>query len=140
MDPVSVTLLAALASGAAGEAGRQAWTGLGALVRRPFRRGDGTDRLPAVSSGEAELAALQHDPADPVRAQALSTALAVRAALDAEFQAGLQQWHEQAKLVRTGDGETRNEISGGTFNSPVLQGRDFNGVSFGNPTTPPHGT
>ncbi|MDT0483806.1 hypothetical protein [Streptomyces doebereineriae] len=133
MDPVSLTLLAALASGAAGEVGKQAWTSLGALVRRPFGGSDQAEPRPGVSSGEAELVGLQQDPADPVRAQALSAALAVRAALDADFATALQQWSEHARLVRTGDGDVRNEISGGTFNGPVLQGRDFSGISFNTP-------
>ncbi|MDG4863003.1 hypothetical protein P8605_33180 [Streptomyces sp. T-3] len=136
MDPVSVGLLAALAGGAGGELGRQAWAGLGALVRRPFRRGqEATDEAPAVGSGEVELAALGQAPADPARALALSTALGVRATVDTDFHTGLQQWYEQAKLVRTGDGKVENTISGGTQNGPVLQGRDFSGISF--TTTPP---
>ncbi|MFE4815250.1 hypothetical protein ACFRFU_02220 [Streptomyces sp. NPDC056704] len=136
MDPVSVTLLVALAGGAGGEVGKQAWTSLGALVRRPFRHTGESHQIRTMSSGEAELVALQQTPADPAMAQALSTALAVRAALDPDFQAGLQQWQEQARLVRTGDGETHNEISGGTFNGAVLQGRDFNGLTFDTPPTP----
>nr|WP_203351774.1 hypothetical protein [Streptomyces sp. Sge12] len=136
MDPVSVGLLVALAGGAGGEVGRQALAGLSALVRRPFRRGDGTDgQDPPVSSGVAELARLEQDPADQARAQALSTALAVRAVLDTGFRTALEGWHEQAKLVRTGDGEITDTISGGTLNEPVLQGRDFSGLSF--TTTPP---
>ncbi|MEU2394642.1 hypothetical protein [Streptomyces sp. NPDC007369] len=128
-----MVLLAALAGGAGGEAGKQAWSGLGALVRRPFQRADG---VPAVSSGEAELAALEEAPG-PERANALSTALAVRAALDAQFRTGLQQWHEQARVVRTGDGEVTSTISGGTFHAPVVQGRDFSGVSFAAAPPPP---
>jgi hypothetical protein len=125
MDPISVMLLAALAGGAGGEMGRQAWAGLTALVRRPFRRSQDI----AVSSGEVELARLERAPADPVRGQTLSTALAERAAVDAEFRSGLEQWHEQARLVRTGDGDAHNQISGGTFNALVQQGRDFSGTS-----------
>lgn len=136
MDPISVALLAALAGGAGGELGRQAWTGLTTLVRRPFTRGqDESVQAPAVSSGQTELVRLQETPGDVARAQALSTALAVRAVVDSEFSSGLQQWHEQAKLVRTGDGDVHNTISGGTQHGPVLQGRDFSGLSF--TTTPP---
>ncbi|GAX57892.1 hypothetical protein [Streptomyces olivochromogenes] len=134
MDPISVGLLAALAGGAGGEAGRQVWAGLSALVRRPFQRVEYGAQTPAVSSGEAEVAALGQAPADPARAQALSTALAVRAAVDSDFHASLQEWYGQAKLVRTGDGDVNNTISGGTQNGPVLQGRDFSRISF---TTPP---
>lgn len=139
MDPVSVALLAALAAGAGGELGRQAWVGLTTLVRRPFTRGQGESaQASAVSSGEAELVRLQEAPGDTARAQALSTALAVRAAVDAEFSSGLRQWHEQAKLVRTGDGDVHNTISGGTQHGPVLQGRDFSGLSFtASPPPPP---
>ncbi|MGW3151938.1 hypothetical protein ACWDG1_46610 [Streptomyces sp. NPDC001177] len=135
MDPVSVALLAALAGGAGGEAGRQAWVGLAALVRRPFQRGDAD--APVVSSGEAELARLEEAPADQARAQALSTALAVRAALDADFHSSLEGWHAQARLVRTGDGTVTNTISGGTFNGLHFMGRDYSGLSF---TTPPAAT
>lgn len=138
MDPISVALLAALAGGAGGELGRQVWSGLTTLVRRPFGRGQGEsaqDR--AVSSGEAELVRLQEEPGDAVRAQTLSTALAVRAAVDAEFSVGLRKWHEQAKLVRTGDGDVHNTISGSTLYGPVLQGRDFSGLSVTTSAPPP---
>ncbi|MGW2964985.1 hypothetical protein ACWDGI_41975 [Streptomyces sp. NPDC001220] len=133
MDPVSVGLLAALAGGAGGKFGEQAWAGLSALVRRPFRR-DGGGQAPAVSSGETELVHLASAPDDQSRAQALSTALAVRAAVDEDFRTHLTAWHEQAKLVRTGDGSVTNTVSGGTQNGPVLQGRDFSNLNF---TTPP---
>lgn len=135
MDPVSVGLLAALAGGVGGEVGRQTWAGLSALVRRPFQSARDSGQAPALSSGEAELVALDQTPADVTRAQALSTALAVRAAVDGEFGNELRRWHEQAKLVRTGDGEVINTISGGTQNGPVVQGRDFSGISI--TTTPP---
>ncbi|MFC7259618.1 hypothetical protein [Streptomyces lutosisoli] len=137
MDPVSVGLLAALAGGAGGEVGKQVWTGLSELVRRPFQRGLGTVDVSAVSSGEVELAGLERAPADQARAQALSTVLAVRAAMDGDFRVGLQQWLEAAKLVRAGDGDVSNTISGGTFNGPTLQGRDFSGVSFSVASAPP---
>ncbi|MCX5559559.1 hypothetical protein OG219_26650 [Streptomyces sp. NBC_00038] len=133
MDPVSVGLLVALAGGAGGEVGRQAWTGLTALVRRPLRRGEDGRGSSVFSSGEAELVRLGQAPGDASRAQALSTALAVRAAMDEDFHALLRQWYEGAKLVRTGDGGTHNTVTGGTFSGPVLQGRDFSGNSFGVP-------
>ncbi|MFD0271364.1 hypothetical protein ACFVGY_33060 [Streptomyces sp. NPDC127106] len=139
MDPISVAVLVALAGGAGGEVGKQAWAGLSALVRRPFRRGQGeSPEAPVVGSGEAELARLEQAPDDPTRAQALSDTLAARAAADPDFSAGLQQWwHEQVKLVRTGDGDVDNEISGGTFHGQVLQGRDYSNISFSTPPPPP---
>ncbi|MFE5678656.1 hypothetical protein ACFQ7B_28145 [Streptomyces erythrochromogenes] len=135
MDPVSVALLSALAGGVAGEVGRQTWTALGALVRRPFGRGGGN--TPSVSSGEPELTSLATDPGDQGRAQALSTALAVRAAVDEDFRAGLAAWQEQAALVRTGDGAVTNLVSGGTQNGPVLQGKDFTNLTFNAAPVPP---
>lgn len=130
MNPVSVRLLAALASGAGGETGRQAWAGLSALVRRPFRGGHDTEDAAAMGSGEVELAQLERAPTDRAPARALSTALAVRAALDANFSADLEQWHQQARLALTGNGTVHSTISGGTFSGPTLQGRDFSGISF----------
>lgn len=128
-------LLAALAGGAGGEAGKQAWSALSTLVRRPFQR---TEATSTVSSGEAELAALEQVPG-PEQANALSTALAVRAVLDPQFYTSLQQWHDQAKLVRTGDAEVTNTINNSTFHAPVLQGRDISGVSIAatHPAAPP---
>ncbi|MFF2436664.1 hypothetical protein ACFVU4_21215 [Streptomyces sp. NPDC058107] len=136
MDPVSVGLLVALAGGAGGEVGRQAWVGLSALVRRPFRP-DSSGQAPVVSSGEAELVRLAGDPSDQGRAQALSTALAVRVAVDEDFRTGLAAWQEQAKLVRTGDGAVTNTVSGGTQHGPVVQGRDFSQLTFTTAPPPP---
>lgn len=142
MDPVSVGLLAALAGGVGGELGRQSWASLSALVRRPFNRsgrGDDEGVAPAVSTGEGELAALEESPGDAARAHALSTALAVRSAVDPGFGTALHGWAEQARLVRTGDGEVHNEISGGTQHGPVLQARDVSGgLTFNSLPTPPH--
>ncbi|MFJ7305188.1 hypothetical protein [Streptomyces sp. NPDC099088] len=138
MEPISVALLAALAGGAGGELGQQIWTGLATLVKRPFRRGQVESRqVPMLSSGEAELVELQQAPWDATRAQALTSALAVRASVDAEFSAGLQQWSEQANLVKTGDGDVHNTISGGSQHGPVLQGRDFSGLTFTTSPPPP---
>ncbi|RST09520.1 hypothetical protein E2C00_01750 [Streptomyces sp. WAC05374] len=75
------------------------------------------------------------DPGDQGRAQSLSTALAVRAAVDEDFRTRLAAWQERAALVRTGDGAVTNTISGGTQNGPVVQGRDFSGLTF--TTLPP---
>ncbi|MFE7076935.1 hypothetical protein ACFU96_43285 [Streptomyces sp. NPDC057620] len=137
VDPVSVGLLVALAGGAGGELGRQMWSGLSTLVQRPFQRGAEACDGPATTSGTAELVALRQAPADAARAHALSTALSARATLDAEFRAGLEQWQEQARSVRTGQGDALNTISGGTQYGPVLQGRDFSGLSFSTAPQPP---
>ncbi|WBB64596.1 hypothetical protein O7599_23315 [Streptomyces sp. WMMC500] len=139
MDPVSVGLLVALAGGAGGEIGRQGWEGLTRLVRRPFRR-DGGDAGAGseVGSGEAELERLAAEPGDEARAQALSTALAVRAALDGEFRAGLRAWQDALPpLPDDGAGTVTNIVSGGTQYGPVVQGRDFSDITFNTPPPPP---
>ncbi|MFJ3185625.1 hypothetical protein [Streptomyces halstedii] len=133
MDPISAGLLVAMATGTAGEAGRHLWLTLSGLVRRaPAPRGGTIDRR-AVTTGEEELTALDEAPRDEERARALSEALSRRAQHDPAFGAGLAQWHQQARELRTGDGETSNEISGGTQHAPVLQGRDFSGINFNTP-------
>ncbi|MFJ2166349.1 MULTISPECIES: hypothetical protein [Streptomyces] len=144
MDPVSMGLLTALAGGAGGELGRQAWTGLGELVRRPFRRGgavvpEGSAPEGSVSegSGEAELARLARDPGDAAAARALSVVLHRRAAADAEFEERLRRWDEAARRISLTGGDVHNSISGGTFSAPVIQGRDFTGTNFG--TSPADG-
>ncbi|MBB5120534.1 hypothetical protein AF335_11430 [Streptomyces eurocidicus] len=133
MDPITAAALAALAGSLGSEAGRQAWQGLTALVRRPFgwaaAQGPEGNGTPQVSSGELEAAALAGDPADPMRAQALATALGVRAALDGEFRALLDEWWQRAQAGSPG-GDVHNSISGGTQNGPVLQGRDFSNLTF----------
>jgi hypothetical protein len=132
VDPVSVGLLVALAGGAGGEMGRQVWAGLSALVRRPLqpRQQEGA---PAVSSGRAELAALEEAPEDSARADALRVALAERSGVDAEFRSELEQWAQQARRLRVDTGEVHNSISGGRQNGPVFQGRDFSNLSFSTP-------
>lgn len=137
MESVSVGLLAALAGGVGGELERQARAQLGALVRRPFQHADDDgQQRPATRPGEAESARLEEQPAKPVRAQALSAKLAMRAAVDTDFHARPQEWLAQAQLVRSRDRKTQNEISGGTVHGPVLQVRDASGALF-TPQAPP---
>jgi hypothetical protein len=76
-------------------------------------------------------------PDDQARARALSAALAARTSLDPDFDAGLRQWHERARLILTKEGDVHNTISGGNQYGPVLQGRDFSGLSFSTPPPPP---
>jgi hypothetical protein len=138
MDPISAGLLVALASGAAGEAGRQLWVALNGLVRRrPPEADSGSPEAdsgsPEAAVGEAEVASLADAPRDVARAQALSEALGRRAAQDPSFRASVAQWHQQAQALRTGDGDVSNTISGGTQHGPVLQGRDFSGINFNTP-------
>jgi hypothetical protein len=90
MEPISLGLLMALVGGASGEMGKQAWTSLTELVRRPFHRSATVGHpgdLDTTKTGEAELTALEHAPDNAVIAEALSQALAQRAAHDPDFRA-----------------------------------------------------
>ncbi len=138
MDPVTIgAVLAAVAGGAGGALGAQAWSAVTALVRRPFYHGHAVqDPSAAVSGGEAELAALAQHPGDQQGAVALAEVLVARAGADDGFRQALEQWWAQASQIHVG-GDVSNTVSGGTFYGPVLQGRDFTGLTFGSPAPPP---
>jgi len=132
VDPVTIgAVLAAIAGGVGGALGAEAWTGICALVRRPFRHG--TAPMP---SGEAELAALEQDPADQRRAVALAEVLVARAGADAGFEQALAAWWQQASQVQV-SGDVTNTVSGGIQYGPVLQGRDFTSLTFTTSAAPP---
>jgi hypothetical protein len=126
-------LLAALAGGAGGELGRQAWAGLSDLVRQPFHRtpdrAEGAPDAGELASGESEMAALEQAPDDRGRALALRDALAVRAAADEGFAEALEQWHRRT-VEATGPGTVNNSVRGGVQHGPILQGRNFGNISF----------
>ncbi len=132
MDPVTIgAVVLAIIGGVAGEAGGKLWDRLTALVRRPFRGDpDTADSKAAVPSGVAELMALEQAPADQGRAVALGQALLTRAGADPAFQRELESWWTQASQVHTGQGNVTSTISGGTQYGPVVQGRDFTGLTF----------
>jgi hypothetical protein len=94
MDPLTIgAVLLAIVSGAGTQLGTQLWEGVVSLVRRPFRRKAASGELTAVvSSGEAELLALQQTPADRQRAVALAEALLARSDVDGEFRQALESW------------------------------------------------
>jgi len=127
VDPLTIgAVLAAVVSGAGGQAGSRLLNGVVSLVRRPFRHKAG-------ASGRAELAALQQAPDDRDKAVALAKALLARSAGDEDFRRALESWWEQAEPIRSGTGNVTNTISGGTQHGPVLQGRDFGNITFGAP-------
>ncbi len=138
MDQVTIgAILAAVAGGAGGALGSQVWAGVSALVRRPFHRTRAAgDTTALVSSGSDELAALEQSPADERLAIALAEVLLTRADSDSDFRRAFEAWLEQARQVDVSSGNVTNTISGGTQYGPVLQGRDFTGLTFGSPTTP----
>ena len=91
-------------------------------------------RVP-LPGGEAELAALEQAPANREGAVALAEVLVARAGVDVDFRQALEGWWERSALVRTRAGNVANLISGGAQYGPVIQGRDFTGLTFG--ATPP---
>ncbi|MBT2675276.1 hypothetical protein J7E95_31640 [Streptomyces sp. ISL-14] len=127
MDQIAPELLMALAGGTAGAAGQQIWASLRELVRR---RPSGQ-----ASSGEGELTALDAAADDGERARELAEVLARRAGQDPAFAQALETWRHRAEAWDdglTGTGDVHNEISGGTFQGPVVQARDINGpLTFG---------
>ncbi|NUU24955.1 MAG: hypothetical protein HOV68_26135 [Streptomycetaceae bacterium] len=88
MEPISAALLGAIARGAGGDAGHEAWAALRALVRRPSPR--------SGTSGDAALTALEGAPDDPVRAEVVSQVLSARAHTDPEFGDELAEWARKA--------------------------------------------
>jgi len=141
MDPVTIgALLLAIVSGVGTQLGTQLWEGVISLVRRPFRyKATGGDAAVVVPSGQAELTALQQAPADRHKAVALAEALLARSGADDEFRQALESWWLRAEPIRASlsSGSVTNEISGGTQQGPVLQGRDFSNISFGTPAPSP---
>ena len=137
MDPLTVgAVLLAIVTGAGEAAGSRLWAGVVALVRRPLhgKKAPGGEE---VVSGAAELAALQQAPAGQDQAVALARVLLARAATDGEFDRDLQRWWQQAEPMRASLGDVTNTISGGNQYGPVLQGRDFTGITFGATSPPP---
>ncbi|MDR7277006.1 hypothetical protein [Catenuloplanes atrovinosus] len=111
MDPLTATVLATaiapLVSGAAGEAGRQAWQSLADRTRAVFRRDAG--ELPAEP--------------EPAQVPAVAETLAARAADDPGLARWLRQWLEQE--ARPAAGHVTNVVSGTA--GTVIMGRDFSG-------------
>jgi hypothetical protein len=67
------------------------------------------------------------------RARALSEILVRRARQDPVFRAALEQWHRQALALDAVAGDANNTVSGGHVHGPVVQGRDFFGITFNGP-------
>ena len=134
VDPVSVTLLVgaitSIATGAGGEAGKQAWTSLAAMVHKAFRR----DSPPDTS-----LKALKVAPADQHQATALATALVDHADKDGAFAEELRTWIDDTRYaLHLGNDQTTNIIGGSAqVHGAVFQGRDFTGpIRFDTPNRP----
>jgi tetratricopeptide (TPR) repeat protein len=139
MDPVTVgAVLLAVATGVSEALGGQLWAGVVSLVRRPLHgRREPAEELPMAGSGESELAALKGSPGDQAKAVALAEVLLARAGGDPGFERALQEWWVRAEPIREKLGNVTNTVSGGNQYGPVLQGRDFTGLTFGAAPPPP---
>jgi hypothetical protein len=62
---------------------------------------------------------------------ALAEILLTRAGEDSDFEQALSAWWAQAGQIQVVSGEVRNIVRDGTFYGPVVQGRDFSGLTFG---------
>jgi tetratricopeptide (TPR) repeat protein len=130
MDAVTIgAVLLAILSGAGGQVGSQLWAGLTALVRRPLHRDQDAESSVAESlepapSGEAELAALAQAPDDERKALVLAEVLLARARTDMTFGSALENWWEQAALVRFRQEKITNTVTVRNNYGTILQG-DF---------------
>lgn len=141
MDPISLGVLAALAGGAGGEIGRQAWVGLTGLVRR--RRDPGPD---AVDGGPAEpdttetaLTALEGRPEDRNRAGELEQALRAQVQADESFARAVRVWEAMFQASLTADPEAAAELEEAVRAidpeavTPGAVHNDFRGAKFEGP-------
>lgn len=131
VDPVSVTLLVgaitSIATGAGGEAGKQAWASLATMVHSAFRRD---------SPPDASLKALEVTPTDQHQATALAAALVDHAGKDDDFAGELRTWIDNTRYaLHQGNDQTTNLIGGSAqVHGAVFQGRDFTGsIRFDTP-------
>ena len=133
MDPLTAGALATtvvpLVSGAAGEAGKQAWASLVGFVRARFGPG---------AAVTATVEAVEQQPADRVRADALAQALARHAADDPEVDAWLRSWLDEAAPLARTVSQVANVITGNaTVHGPVLQAHTITGsVNLSAPPPP----
>jgi hypothetical protein len=73
---------------------------------------------------------LEQAPANEDQAVALAEVLLMRAEADIAFRRDLEAWWAQTSQIRTGPGSVTSTITGGSQYGPVLQGRDFTGLTF----------
>ncbi|MEU8401898.1 hypothetical protein AB0C28_42510 [Nonomuraea sp. NPDC048892] len=123
MDPDMVPTLAAIVSaivgGTAGEAGKQAWTSLTALVRRRF-------------GGDDSATAIVESPAKQ-QPEEIAQVLVDRAHTDPEFELTLAKWMTDTVHLIRHTHVVHNSIGGSAHvNGPVVQAGDvFGSINFG---------
>ncbi|WP_213453511.1 hypothetical protein [Rhizomonospora bruguierae] len=130
MDPVTAGVLAAtvvpLASGAAGEAGKQAWNSLLTAFRRRFGRDAAASVENAITAGETA-------DAESVMGEVVRSAES-----DAEFAGWLQEWIRDAAPLAQRHTAVRNVVAGqAEIGGGLVQAHTINGaVTFGAQPTP----
>lgn len=144
MDPISLGVLAALAGGAGGEIGRQAWVGLTGLVRRrrePDVGGAPSDPTGPAAAGTTEtaLAALEGRPEDRDRADELAQALRARVAADEAFARAVRVWEAMFQASLTADPDAAADLEAAVraidpdAATPGAVHNDFRGATFEGP-------
>ncbi|RBQ17832.1 hypothetical protein DP939_23525 [Spongiactinospora rosea] len=119
MDPSIIPALAAVISaavgGAAGEAGKSAWTSLTSLVRRRFGRETAAELEPGANSTE------------------MAEDLVNRAGADPEFARALAEWMSETSKVVQQKHDVVNVIGGeARITGPVVQAGDvFGSINLG---------
>lgn len=119
MDPISASALTVVLSkvfeGTAGEAGKQAWSGLTSMVGRLFGR----------SSSQA-VKQVEGNAATPETIETLAEALTAEADSDTVLTAALREWMLDTERALDQSGNVSNTISGNVHGS-VVQARDIHG-------------
>ena len=136
MDPVTIgAVLAAIVGGAGGALGGQVWAGVTALVRRPFSRAHllGTLWL-SCRAARRNWRRWSRPRLMSGGLWRLAEVLVARA--EADRGSGRRWRPGGSRPARFVGGNVTNTISGGTQYGPVLQGRDFTGLTFGSPAAP----
>ncbi|MFI8433742.1 hypothetical protein ACIGJO_08325 [Streptomyces sp. NPDC079020] len=141
MEPISLGVLAALAGGAGGEIGRQAWSGLTGLVRRRRDPAPGTPggTAPEPDSAETALAALEGRPGDRERAGELAQALRTQVEADEAFARAVRVWEAMFQASLTADPEAAQELEAAVRAvdpeavAPGSVHNDFRGSTFSGP-------
>ncbi|MFC9248991.1 hypothetical protein ACFT7S_34665 [Streptomyces sp. NPDC057136] len=140
MDPISLGVLAALAGGAGGEIGRQAWVGLTGLVRRRGPAPDCVDGAsPEPGTTETALAALEGRPEDRNRAEELAQALRAQVAADEAFARAVRVWEAMFHASLTADPEAAADLEAAVqaiapeAGTPGAVHNDFRGATFEGP-------
>lgn len=132
MDIATLTaVLLAIAGGVGSGVGEGLWTALRSLVQRAARTSHELQESAAhVANAETQFAALEMQPQDQRRAQALASTLLTSAADDPEFRNVLEVWWEQALPVRR-EGMVTNSISGDSrIMGNVIQARDVGTINL----------